>query len=133
MTKFMYHHYFFSVLFNGFSFSVFLQRVSFIVSEAPDADRWAGEGSSTAGLIAKKEEVMDEDFTFDEPCLKKQKTSNTCQGQPTTLPQPVAQALKNELNMNWDLTQVEFVGCFVFICGRYWKLCSIKQCALLTD
>nr|XP_019945026.1 PREDICTED: S1 RNA-binding domain-containing protein 1 [Paralichthys olivaceus] len=82
------------------------ERLSFIVSEANEADRWANEGSSLAGLRAKKEEVEDEDFTFDEPCLKKQKTSSASQGRPTDLPLPVAQALRNELNMNWNLPQL---------------------------
>ncbi|XP_034753570.1 S1 RNA-binding domain-containing protein 1 [Etheostoma cragini] len=82
------------------------ERVSFIVSEAHQADRWAGEGSSLAGLKAKKEEVEEEDFTFDEPCKKKQKTSGACLGQPTALPSPEAHTLRNELNMNWDLIEL---------------------------
>uniref|UniRef100_A0A671XX85 S1 RNA binding domain 1 n=1 Tax=Sparus aurata TaxID=8175 RepID=A0A671XX85_SPAAU len=82
------------------------ERVSFIVSEAHQADGWAGEGSSQAGLKAKKEEVEEEDFRFDEPCQKKQKTSGACLGQPTALPSSQAQALRNELNMNWDLIEV---------------------------
>uniref|UniRef100_A0A8C9YW61 S1 RNA binding domain 1 n=1 Tax=Sander lucioperca TaxID=283035 RepID=A0A8C9YW61_SANLU len=70
------------------------------------ADRWAGEGSSLAGLKAKKEEVEEEDFTFDEPCQKKQKTSGACLGQPTALPSSEAHTLRNELNMNWDLIEL---------------------------
>uniref|UniRef100_A0A4W6F7J4 S1 RNA binding domain 1 n=1 Tax=Lates calcarifer TaxID=8187 RepID=A0A4W6F7J4_LATCA len=94
-------------LFFFFLFSFFfLQRVSFIVSGAHEADGWAGEGSSLAGFRAKKEEVEEEDFTFDEPSLKKQKTSGACLGQPTALPSSEAQALRNELNMCWDLTEV---------------------------
>ncbi|XP_033955929.1 S1 RNA-binding domain-containing protein 1 [Pseudochaenichthys georgianus] len=80
------------------------ERVSFIVSEANQADMWAGEGSSLAGLIAKKEEV--EDFTFDEPCLKKQKTGGAFLAQPSALPSSTANALMNELNMNWDFIEV---------------------------
>uniref|UniRef100_A0A8D3BRC0 S1 RNA binding domain 1 n=1 Tax=Scophthalmus maximus TaxID=52904 RepID=A0A8D3BRC0_SCOMX len=38
------------------------------------------------GLRPKKEEIEEEDFMFEEPYLKKQKTSGTCQGQPTALP-----------------------------------------------
>uniref|UniRef100_A0A669DVT5 S1 RNA binding domain 1 n=1 Tax=Oreochromis niloticus TaxID=8128 RepID=A0A669DVT5_ORENI len=64
------------------------------------------EGSSQAGLGVKKEEVDAEDFTFDEPCLKKQKTSAACMGKPTNLPSSEAQSLRNELNMNWDLIEV---------------------------
>uniref|UniRef100_A0A3Q0RQ31 S1 RNA binding domain 1 n=1 Tax=Amphilophus citrinellus TaxID=61819 RepID=A0A3Q0RQ31_AMPCI len=82
------------------------ERLSFIVSEAHQADRWAGEGSSRAGLGVKKEEVEEEDFTFDKPCLKKQKTSDSWKGQPTTLPPSEAQSLRNDLNMNWDLIEV---------------------------
>ncbi|KAM7385357.1 hypothetical protein PAMP_001444 [Pampus punctatissimus] len=78
------------------------ERVSFIVSEAHQTDRWADEGSSMAGLRAKKEEVEEEDFTFGEPCLKKQKTDGACQGQQTALSSSKAQALRHELNMNWD-------------------------------
>uniref|UniRef100_A0A3Q4MQF5 S1 RNA binding domain 1 n=1 Tax=Neolamprologus brichardi TaxID=32507 RepID=A0A3Q4MQF5_NEOBR len=82
------------------------ERVSFIVSESYQRDRWADEGSSQAGLGVKKEEVNAEDFTFDEPCLKKQKTSAACMGKPTNLPSSEAQSLRNELNMNWDLIEV---------------------------
>ncbi|KAG7512305.1 hypothetical protein JOB18_026091 [Solea senegalensis] len=80
------------------------ERVSFIVSDT-HADRWADEGPSLAGLKAKKEEVEEEDYTF-EPCLKKPKTAGPCLGQPTTLPPAQAQALKSELNMNWDLIEL---------------------------
>lgn len=76
------------------------------MSEAHQVDRWAGEGSSLPGLRAKKEEVEEEDFTFDEPCQKKQKTSGVCLGQPMALPYSEAQALRNELNMNWNLIEV---------------------------
>uniref|UniRef100_A0A3B4EQL0 S1 RNA binding domain 1 n=1 Tax=Pundamilia nyererei TaxID=303518 RepID=A0A3B4EQL0_9CICH len=69
-------------------------------------NRWADEGSSQAWLGVKKEEVDAEDFTFDEPCLKKQKTSAACMGRPTNLPSSEAQSLRNELNMNWDLIEV---------------------------
>ena len=75
------------------------------MSEAHQEDRWAGEGSSLAGFRAKKEEV-EEDFTFGEPCQKKQKTSGACLGQPAALPSSVAQSLRDELNMNWDLIEV---------------------------
>ncbi|XP_071336250.1 S1 RNA-binding domain-containing protein 1 [Trachinotus anak] len=90
---------------SGSSIRMKEERVSFIVSEAHEADRWADEGSSLAGVRAKKEEVEEEDFVFDEPCLKKQKTSGTCLGQPAVLPSS-AQALRNELNMYWDLTEL---------------------------
>uniref|UniRef100_A0A8P4KQQ4 S1 RNA binding domain 1 n=1 Tax=Dicentrarchus labrax TaxID=13489 RepID=A0A8P4KQQ4_DICLA len=89
--------------------------VSFIVSEAHQADGWAGEGSSLAGFRAKKEEVEEEDFTFDEPCPKKQKTSGACLGQPSALPSSQAQDLRNELDMNWDLIEVLWV-CWCVLC-----------------
>ncbi|KAM8738438.1 S1 RNA-binding domain-containing protein 1 isoform 1-T1 [Acanthopagrus schlegelii] len=96
------------------------ERVSFIVSEACQADKCAGEGSSLTGLKAKKEEV-EEDFTFDEPCQKKQKTSGAGLGQPTALPSSLAQALRNELNMNWDLIEV----LSVLTCVERWVCVNI--------
>ncbi|TWW78344.1 S1 RNA-binding domain-containing protein 1 [Takifugu flavidus] len=83
------------------------ERVSFIVSEATETDKCSSEGSSLSGFILKKEEqVEDEDFTFDEPCPKKQKTSRACLGHPTFSPSSAAQTLRNELNMNWDLIEL---------------------------
>ncbi|KAI3363385.1 hypothetical protein L3Q82_012001 [Scortum barcoo] len=90
---------------SGTSIKMKEERVSFIVAEGHQSDGWSGEGSSLAGLKAKKEEV-EEDFTFGEPCPKKQKTSGTCMGQPTALPSQEAQTLRNELNMNWDLIEL---------------------------
>ncbi|XP_056291400.1 S1 RNA-binding domain-containing protein 1 isoform X1 [Pseudoliparis swirei] len=75
------------------------ERVSFIVSDANQA----GEGPSLAGLRAKKEEV--EDFTFDEPNQKKQKTSGACLGR-STLPSSEKKTQWNELNMSWDLIEL---------------------------
>lgn len=75
-------------------------------------DGYAGDRSCAARLMVKKEE--EEDYTFDEPCLKKQKTGGACQGRPTALQSPEAQALKNELNMNWDLIEVLWDLCFFF-------------------
>ncbi|XP_069000462.1 S1 RNA-binding domain-containing protein 1 [Embiotoca jacksoni] len=82
------------------------ERVSFIVSESHQADRFADEGPSQAFLKAKKEEVKEEDFTFDEPCLKKQKTGGACLGRPTALPSSEAQSVRNELDMTWDLIEL---------------------------
>lgn len=76
------------------------------MSEAHQADRWADEGPSRAGLGVKKEEQEEDDFTFDTPCLKKLKTSASCMGQPTRLPPSEAESLRNDLNMNWDLIEV---------------------------
>lgn len=85
------------------------------MSEAHQDDRWAGEGSSLPGFRAKKEEVEEEDFTFSEPCQKKQKTSGANLRQPTALPSSEAQAMRNELNMNWDLMEVlwDLLVCFM--------------------
>ncbi|XP_041644729.1 S1 RNA-binding domain-containing protein 1 [Cheilinus undulatus] len=80
------------------------ERLSFIMSDPHQTDRYAGEGSSLVRHKPKKEE--EEDFTFGEPCLKKQKTSGACFGRPTALPSPLADGLRNELNMNWDLTEL---------------------------
>uniref|UniRef100_A0A665X217 S1 RNA binding domain 1 n=1 Tax=Echeneis naucrates TaxID=173247 RepID=A0A665X217_ECHNA len=44
------------------------------------------EGPSLTGFKTKKEEVEEEDFTFDEPCLKKLKASDGSPGQPTAFP-----------------------------------------------
>ncbi|XP_070697267.1 S1 RNA-binding domain-containing protein 1 [Pempheris klunzingeri] len=97
------------------------ERVSFIVSEAHQAERVADEGSSQAGLRPKKEEVEEEDFTFDEPCQKKQKTDGVYLGQPSTFPSSGAQALRNELNMNWDL--IELLS--TFTCVERWVCVNI--------
>uniref|UniRef100_A0A7N8XBZ7 S1 RNA binding domain 1 n=1 Tax=Mastacembelus armatus TaxID=205130 RepID=A0A7N8XBZ7_9TELE len=74
------------------------------MSESHEANRWADEGTSLAGYTLKKEE--EEDFTFDEPCLKKQKTSSACLGHPTSLPSSESQVLRNELNMTWDMMEL---------------------------
>ncbi|XP_075902262.1 S1 RNA-binding domain-containing protein 1 [Nelusetta ayraudi] len=80
------------------------ERVSFIVAEAPGVGTSAGEGSSRPWLQPKKEEV--EDFTFDEPCQKKQKTSSACLGRPKASETSGLQALRDKLDMNWDLIEV---------------------------
>ncbi|XP_061546071.1 S1 RNA-binding domain-containing protein 1 [Phycodurus eques] len=73
------------------------ERKSFTVTKS---DRWDQEGPSFAGLTAKKEE--EDNFAFDEPALKKQKTG--CQ---SSVPSKSSQVLvKGELNMNWDLMEV---------------------------
>lgn len=86
--------------------------MSFIVSEAYGADE--GSSLSLGGLRPKKEDVKEEDFRFDEPCLKKQKTSRTRSGDAHALPSSEAQAVTNELNMNWDLIEVllGLLSCF---------------------
>ncbi|KAM9808531.1 S1 RNA-binding domain-containing protein 1 [Syngnathus typhle] len=74
------------------------ERMSHIISQS---DTGPPEVSSFADLTAKKEED-DDDFTFDEPALKKQKTG--CQSaRPSKQPQS---AMKGELDMNWDPIEV---------------------------
>lgn len=73
------------------------------MAEASGVDT-AGEGSSRPWLQPKKEET--EDFTFDEPCQKKQKTSSACQGRPKAFQSSGLQALSDKLDMNWDLIEV---------------------------
>lgn len=74
------------------------------MAEAPGVGMSAGEGSSRPWLQPKKEEV--EDFTFDEPCQKKQKTSSACLGRPKASETSGLQALRDKLDMNWDLIEV---------------------------
>lgn len=101
--------------------------MSFIVSDAHQTDRWAGEGSSLAGLKPKKEEV-EEDFTFDMPCVKKQKTTGACMRQPTALPSSQAQALRNELDMSWDLIEV-LLDLYVGKCQCFSQIVDVCQCS----
>ncbi|RVE73515.1 hypothetical protein OJAV_G00032110 [Oryzias javanicus] len=93
---------------SGFNVKPKEERLSFIVPQGPDTADWADEGSSHVHLPIKKENLKEEDFTFDEPCLKKQKTSGACQGQATAGPPLEGQSssLKNDLSMNWNLTEL---------------------------
>ncbi|XP_077351883.1 S1 RNA-binding domain-containing protein 1 isoform X2 [Festucalex cinctus] len=75
------------------------ERMSFTVS---GSDTGAQEGSSLAGLTAKKEEEEDDDdFTFEEPALKKQKTG--CQ---SSVESKQPRSVKGDLGMSWDLIEV---------------------------
>ncbi|XP_015252840.1 PREDICTED: S1 RNA-binding domain-containing protein 1 [Cyprinodon variegatus] len=80
------------------------ERISFIVSDQTVG--WADEGTSKAGLQVKKEEAPEDDFTFDEPCHKKQPFRETNQQQRAALPESKFRSLKNDLNMNWDVVEV---------------------------
>ncbi|XP_019715973.1 S1 RNA-binding domain-containing protein 1 isoform X1 [Hippocampus comes] len=78
------------------------ERMSLAVSKSEPGVQ---EGLSFAGLTAKKEEEDDDDdenFTFDEPPLKKQKTGcrSARQSKQSQL------VVKGELNMNWDPIEV---------------------------
>ncbi|KAM3863081.1 S1 RNA-binding domain-containing protein 1 [Diretmus argenteus] len=99
-----------------------VERVSFIVSDARQADEGMDEGCSASGLAMKKEEP-EEDFTFGEPCPKKQKTSGVPRGQPSALPPLQAGALRNDLNMSWDLTEV----LSTLTCMQPWVCTNIVQ------
>ncbi|XP_077470226.1 S1 RNA-binding domain-containing protein 1 [Stigmatopora argus] len=80
------------------SFKTKDERISFTIAKS---DTLTQGTSSCANITAKKEEPED-DFTFDEPVLKKQKTG--CQ---SSVPSKKLQAsMKREMDMNWDLIEV---------------------------
>ncbi|XP_059928858.1 S1 RNA-binding domain-containing protein 1 isoform X2 [Gadus macrocephalus] len=81
-----------------------MERQSFTVADGPLSGGWVDEALSGTGMAGKKEE--NEDFTFDESYVKRQKTSGAPDGQPSALSSPAARALRNELNMNWDLIEL---------------------------
>ncbi|XP_067091826.1 S1 RNA-binding domain-containing protein 1 [Osmerus mordax] len=79
------------------------ERLSFALPAGPSSEPTAGgEGSSSSrqSLGLKKEEPV-EDFTFDEPSLKRQKTDGAPQGRPSRQPYS-GRGLREEFNMNWD-------------------------------
>uniref|UniRef100_A0A7N6ACC1 S1 RNA-binding domain-containing protein 1 n=1 Tax=Anabas testudineus TaxID=64144 RepID=A0A7N6ACC1_ANATE len=86
--------------------------------DCPEEER-AEESGTSIRTKEEKEEV--EDFTFDEPCLKKQKTTGSSSGHPTALPPSEAHALRNELNMNWDLIEV----LSILTCVKPWVCVNI--------
>ena len=75
-----------------------------------------GEGSSSSrqSLGLKKEEPG-EDFTFDEPSLKRQKTDGAPQGRPSRQPHS-GRGLGEEFNMNWDPVEVSPEDMTVCVC-----------------
>nr|XP_061821469.1 S1 RNA-binding domain-containing protein 1-like [Nerophis lumbriciformis] len=86
------------------------ERVSFTVSNAD-------EGPSFSGWTAKKEEEL-EDFTYDEPALKKQKTGADSQ---TVLSKKSHVLAKGDLNMNWDT--IELLS--TFTCVERWVCANV--------
>ncbi|XP_061915060.1 S1 RNA-binding domain-containing protein 1 [Entelurus aequoreus] len=86
------------------------ERVSFTVLNA-DA------GPSFSGWTAKKEEEL-EDFTYDEPALKKQKTGADSQ---TVLSKKSHVLAKGDLNMNWDT--IELLS--TFTCVERWVCANV--------
>lgn len=79
--------------------------MSCVLTKTQQTAGGADEGSSLSG-IGTKIEKEEEDFSFDEPSLKKQKTSAACHGRPTALPSSAEGFQRNELNMSWDLIEV---------------------------
>lgn len=62
------------------------------------------EPSSSTQLPVVKKEEPEDDFTFDEPAQKKQKTSSAPQGKAVNTKS--AKMLRDDLQMNWDPVQV---------------------------
>uniref|UniRef100_A0A8C7S0Y5 S1 RNA binding domain 1 n=1 Tax=Oncorhynchus mykiss TaxID=8022 RepID=A0A8C7S0Y5_ONCMY len=100
------------------------QRLSFIVPDGSCNDnmsraggRWSEGPSSSHQPYGVKKEEPEEDFAFDEPSLKRQKTSSAPQGRPTRLPTS-GRAFGEDLNMNWDLIQLlsERTGVEQWVC-----------------
>lgn len=64
-----------------------------------------GDQASSSKQFAKvKKEEPKDDFTFDEPAQKKQKTTSAPQGRPVKL--KPGNSLGDDLQMNWNLIQV---------------------------
>ncbi|XP_057703658.1 S1 RNA-binding domain-containing protein 1 isoform X1 [Corythoichthys intestinalis] len=98
------------------SFKTKQERISFTIAKS---DACAVGGPSCANLTAKKEEEED-DYTFDEPVLKKQKT-----GLQSSVPSKQSQAsMKGEHDMNWDLIEVLSIQTCVerWVCANVVKL-----------
>ncbi|CAL8300330.1 unnamed protein product [Merluccius merluccius] len=98
-----------------------MERQSFTVADTPLPGGWVDEVASGSGLAVKKEEK--EDFAFDESYVKRQKTCGAPTGQPSALSSPAARALRNELNMNWDL--IELVS--TLTCVERWVCVNIVK------
>ncbi|CAG6016602.1 unnamed protein product, partial [Menidia menidia] len=101
-----------------------MRRVSFIVSDVHQTINRPDEGPSQTGLVVKKKEMESEDFTFDEPCPKKQRTAGQCNRQSAALPHAEAESLRKELNMNWDMVELlSFLTCVEqWVCMNIVKL-----------
>ncbi|GAA6079674.1 S1 RNA-binding domain-containing protein 1 isoform X1 [Tachysurus ichikawai] len=83
-------------------------------------DAIAHEGpSSSTQLLGVKKEKPEDDFTFDEPVQKKQKTAS---GKAVHIKN--ANTLRDELQMNWDPVQVlaEKTGVEQWVCGNIAQL-----------
>lgn len=73
-----------------------------------------------------------EDFTFDEPCQKKQKTSSACLGRPKASETSGLQALRDKLDMNWDLIEVFYDVITQYKLLAYTKIKVHQKCPLFT-
>ncbi|XP_042162137.1 S1 RNA-binding domain-containing protein 1 isoform X2 [Oncorhynchus tshawytscha] len=100
------------------------ERLSFIVPDGSCNNNmsragggWSEGPSSSHQPYGGKKEEPEEDFAFDEPSLKRQKTSSAPQGRPTRLPTS-GRAFGEDLNMNWDLIQLlsERTGVDQWVC-----------------
>ncbi|XP_072532959.1 S1 RNA-binding domain-containing protein 1 [Salminus brasiliensis] len=80
------------------------------------------EPSSSKQLSKVKKEEPEDDFSFDEPVLKKQKTTSAPQGRPIKLKS--GNSLRDELQMNWEPIQVlaEKTGVEQWVCRNITQL-----------
>ncbi|MCJ8730774.1 hypothetical protein PDJAM_G00188170 [Pangasius djambal] len=97
------------------------QSISMDKMFSTDAIAHEEPSSSTQLPMVKKEEPED-DFTFDEPVQKKQKTTSAPQGKAVHLKS--ANPLRDELQMNWDPVQVlaEKTGVEQWVCANIAQL-----------
>ncbi|XP_047668747.1 S1 RNA-binding domain-containing protein 1 isoform X2 [Tachysurus fulvidraco] len=99
------------------------ERLSFSMDKIFSTDAVAHEGPSSSTQLprVKKEEPVD-DFTFDEPVQKKQKTASAPQGKAVHIKN--ANTFRDELQMNWDPAQVlaEKTGVEQWVCGNIAQL-----------
>uniref|UniRef100_A0A8B9LL15 S1 RNA binding domain 1 n=1 Tax=Astyanax mexicanus TaxID=7994 RepID=A0A8B9LL15_ASTMX len=82
-----------------------------------------GEGPSSSKQLSKvKKEEPEDDFNFDEPVQKKQKTMSAPQGRPVKL--KAGNSLRDDLQMNWDPIQVlaEKTGVDQWVCRNISQL-----------
>ncbi|KAK1791086.1 hypothetical protein P4O66_002124 [Electrophorus voltai] len=95
---------------------------AFSDSMATTGPTLAEEQSSSKQLFKVKKEEPEDDFTFDEPVQKKQKTTSAPQGRPIKLKS--GNSLGEELQMNWDPVQVlaEKTGVEQWVCGNVAQL-----------
>ncbi|TSK42151.1 S1 RNA-binding domain-containing protein 1 [Bagarius yarrelli] len=80
------------------------------------------EPSSSTQLPGVKKEEPEDDFTFDEPARKKQKSTSALQGKAVN--PKSANTLRDEMQMNWDPVQVltEKTGVQQWVCGNISQL-----------